>query len=81
MELEVTMELPIPDPRIALLAGVTAGILSPGFRRTMGRGIGYVARGVMTVGGPFAGIGRDIYDSAREVAAPPKPRGKPKPAA
>jgi hypothetical protein len=69
------MELAIPDARIALFAGVAAGIISPRLRRTVGRGIGYAARGVMTVGGPFAGTGRDVYDGAREVAAP-KAEGK-----
>ena len=37
------MELPVPDARIALLAGVTAGIVSPRVRRTVGRGIGFAA--------------------------------------
>jgi hypothetical protein len=75
------MELPSPDPRIALLAGVTAGIMSPRLRRAVGRGIGYAARGVVTVASPFAGIGRDIYDSAREVAALTKAKAKANPAA
>jgi hypothetical protein len=48
--------------------------MSPRFRRTVGRGIGYVARGAMTVGSPFAGVGRDIYDTARAVATPPNHR-------
>ena len=73
------MELPSPDPRIALLAGVTAGIMSPRLRRAVGRGIGYAARGAISVASPFAGAGRDIYASAREVAAPT--RGKAKAAA
>jgi hypothetical protein len=42
----------------------------------VGRGIGYAARGVMTVASPFAGAGRDIYASAREVAAPTKGKAK-----
>jgi hypothetical protein len=75
------MELPSPDPRIAVLAGITAGVMSPRIRRTVGRGIGYAARGVMKVGAPVAVVGRDIYDSARETAAPAPPRSRTKTAA
>jgi hypothetical protein len=67
---EVTVEFPIPDSRVALLAGVAAGAASPRFRRTVGRGLGYVARGVITIGAPVGRMGRDVYDSARQVAAP-----------
>jgi hypothetical protein len=70
------MELPSPDPRVTLIAGLAAGVASPPFRRAVGRGIGYAARGVMKVGGPVATVGRDVYESAREVAAPPASGGK-----
>jgi hypothetical protein len=71
------MEIPSPDPRIALRGGLAAGVASERFRRTGGRGIGYVARGVLVGGGPVGNVGRDIYDSAREVAAPrPKPKSR-----
>jgi len=64
------MDLPSPDPRIALVAGVGTGIVSPRFRRAVGRGIGYLTRGLMKVGAPLTAAGRDVYESAREVAAP-----------
>jgi hypothetical protein len=79
------VELPIPDPKVALLAGLAAGAVSPRFRRTVGRGLGYAARGVITIGAPVGRIGRDVYDSAREVASPPDAKRTenttPKPAA
>ena len=71
------MEIPSPDPRFALLGGLAAGVASERFRRSVGRGIGYVARGVLVVGGPVGIVFRDVYDSAREVAAPKqKPRSQ-----
>jgi hypothetical protein len=75
---EVTVDFPIPDARVALLAGVAAGAVSPRFRRTVGRGLGYAARGVITIGAPFGRMGRDVYDSAREVAAPQEAKGSEK---
>lgn len=50
--------------------------MSPRFRRIVGRGIGDVARGAMTVGSPLSRGGRDIYDNARGVAAPPRTKIK-----
>jgi hypothetical protein len=67
------VEIPSPDPRVALVAGVAAGVASPRVRRVVGTGIGYAARGVMTLGAPLAGAGRDIYASAREVASGDRP--------
>lgn len=67
---EVYVDIPLPDPRVALLAGLVAGMASPRVRRVVGGGIGYAARGVMKAGAPVAGAGRDIYDSARQVASP-----------
>jgi hypothetical protein len=63
------VDIPSPDPRVALLAGVAAGVASPRVRRVVGTGLGYAARGVMVVGAPVAGAGRDIYSSARRVAS------------
>ncbi|HEY3187992.1 MAG TPA: hypothetical protein VGJ70_10985 [Solirubrobacteraceae bacterium] len=59
------MNVPSVDPRVAIVVGVAT---VPPFRRVVGRGIGYVARGVMVAGSPVADAGRDIYESAREVA-------------
>jgi hypothetical protein len=64
------MELPTPDPTTTLIVGIAAGIAAPPVRRTVGRGIGYAARGVMAAGAPVINIGRDIYDNARDVASP-----------
>ena len=74
------MDIPSPDPRLALLGGLAAGLASERFRRTVGHGVGYVARGVLVAGGPVARpvarMGRDMFESAREVAAPPKGAAK-----
>jgi hypothetical protein len=67
---EVTMEVPVPDPRVAVIAGAAAGLLSPPVRRVVGKGVGYAARGVLVAGRPVVTAGRDIYDTARDVAAP-----------
>jgi hypothetical protein len=66
------MEINSPDPRFAILGGVAAGLASERVRRTLGRGLGYAARGVLIVTGPVVGAGRDVYDSARDAARPPK---------
>ena len=63
------MEIPSPDPRVAILAGVAASIASPRVRRAVGSGLGYAARGVLTIGAPFVAAGRDIYGNARQVAS------------
>jgi hypothetical protein len=60
----------VPDPKVALIAGVIAGMVSPPVRRAVGKGVGYAARGAIVVTKPVAHVGRDIYDSAREVATP-----------
>jgi hypothetical protein len=57
------------DPRLALLTLGVAAVTSERVRKTVGRGIGYVAAGTMTVGGTVAHAGRDIVDEAREVAS------------
>jgi hypothetical protein len=67
------VEIPSPDPRVAVLGAVAASVASPRVRHAVGSGIGYAARTVMTLGAPVAAAGRDIYDSAREVASPEKP--------
>ena len=60
------------DPRLGLLAAGAAAVSSERFRKTVGRGVGYAASGVIAVGGPIArpvvGAGRDIFDEARAVA-------------
>lgn len=57
------------DPRLGLLAAGAAVVGSERVRKTVGRGAGYAASGVMKVGGPVVGAGRDIYAEARVVAA------------
>jgi hypothetical protein len=71
--LEAAVEIPIPDPRVALLAGVAASIASPRVRPVVGTGFGYAARGALAIGAPFIAAGRDIYGNARDVASAPKP--------
>ena len=63
---------------LALLSLGVAAVTSERVRKTVGRGIGYVAAGTMTVGGSVVHAGRDIVDEAREVASP---NGTAKPAA
>ena len=66
------MEIPSPDPRVALLTGVAVSIASPRVRRVVGSGLGYAARGALAIGAPVVAAGRDIYGNARDVASPPK---------
>jgi hypothetical protein len=65
------MELNSPDPRFAILGGIAASLASERVRHTLGRGLGYAARGALIVTGPVVNAGRDVYDSARDVARPP----------
>ena len=64
------MEVPVPDPMVAVIAGAAAGVLSPPGRRLVGKGVGYAARGVLFAGRPVVAAGQEIYDTARDVAAP-----------
>jgi hypothetical protein len=62
------------DPRLAGIAAVGAALVgSERVRKTVGRGVGYAASGVATVGGPVVrpvlNAGRDIVDEARDVAS------------
>ena len=58
------------DPRLALIAGIGAAIMSSHrVRAVIGRGAGYAAAGAMKVGGTVVDAGRDIYEEASEVAA------------
>jgi hypothetical protein len=56
------------DPRLALLSLGIASVTSERVRKGVGRGLGYVAVGAMTVGGAVAHAGQDIVEEAREVA-------------
>lgn len=60
------------DPRVGLVAAGAAIVGSERVRRTVGRGAGYAAAGVMKVGGPVVrpvlDAGRDIVEEARDVA-------------
>ena len=60
------------DPRLGLLAAGAAAVSSERFRKTVGRGLGYVASGAMALGGPIArpvvDAGRDIFEEARTVS-------------
>lgn len=56
------------DPRVALIVGGAAVVGSERVRRVVGKGLGYAAAGVMRVGSPVVGAGRDIVEEAREVA-------------
>ena len=56
------------DPRFAIAAGTVAAMRSERVRHTVGHGLGYGVLGVRKVGGALATTGRDIFDSAREVA-------------
>ncbi len=56
------------DPRLGLLSVGIAAVASERVRKGIGRGIGYVAAGTMTIGGGIVHAGRDIVDEAREVA-------------
>ena len=58
------------DPRFALIAGIGSAMASERVRRTVGRGAGYVAKGALYVGGPVIHAGQEIFEEAREVAAP-----------
>jgi hypothetical protein len=74
------------DPRIALITGIGAAIVSSHrVRAVIGRSAGYVAAGAMKVGSAVADSGRDIYDEARMTAAHEnagtKPKSRPKTAA
>jgi hypothetical protein len=67
------------DPRVALIAGIGAAIVSSHrVRAVIGRGAGYVAAGAMKVGSAVTDSGRDIYDEARVTAAPKKPKSRQK---
>lgn len=59
------------DPRLGLLAAGAAAVSSERVRKTVGRGVGYAASGVIAVGGPIArpmvDAGRDIVQEARAV--------------
>ena len=61
------------DPRLALIAGVGGAIVgSERVRNVIGRGMGYAAKGVVTVTAPVARpvlhAGEDIFDEARNTA-------------
>jgi hypothetical protein len=72
------------DPRLAVITGVGAALVgSERVRKTVGRGLGYVAGGAAKVGAPIArpvvNAGRDIVGEARMAAAgngraPSRPR-------
>jgi hypothetical protein len=58
------------DPRLTLIAGIGAAIMSSHrVRAVIGRGAGYAAAGAMKVGGTVVDAGRDIYEEASDVAA------------
>ena len=57
------------DPRLALLSLGVAAVSSERVRKGVGRGIGYVATGAMTVGGTVVHAGQEIVEEARETAA------------
>jgi hypothetical protein len=52
-----------------LIGAGVAVVGSERVRKVVGKGIGYVAAGTMTVGRPVAHAAEDIYDEARHVAA------------
>lgn len=57
------------DPRIAVIAGIGAAVVSSHrFRAVIGRSAGYAAAGAMKVGDTVANAARDIYGEASEVA-------------
>jgi hypothetical protein len=62
------MEILELDPRIAGIAAAVAMLGSKRMRTWIGRGFGYAAAGVISVGSPVVNAGRDIVDEAREVA-------------
>jgi hypothetical protein len=71
------------DPRLAVITVGAALVGSEKVRRTVGRGVGYVAGGAAKVGAPIVrpvvNAGRDIVGEAREAAAgnghaPSRPR-------
>ena len=74
------------DPRVAVIAGVGGALLgSERVRHVVGQGVGYVAKGVMAVGGPVVrpvvNAGEDIVSEARQTATSngrqrPRSRGK-----
>jgi hypothetical protein len=57
------------DPRFALLGLGVSAVTSERVRKGLGRGIGYVAAGSITVGESVVHAGRDIFVEARQVAA------------
>jgi hypothetical protein len=58
------------DPRVLLIAGGVAIVGSERVRKTVGRGVFYVAAGAMKIGSPVVDAGRDILSEARDVASP-----------
>jgi len=57
------------DPRIAVIAGIGAAVMSSHrVRAVIGRSAGYAAAGAMKVGDTVASAARDIYGEASEVA-------------
>ena len=65
------------DPRLALIAGIGAAIMSSHrVRAVVGRGAGYAGAGAMKVGGTVVDAGRDIYEEASHVAASHNEAGK-----
>ena len=65
------------DPRLAVITGLAAAIVSSHRVRTViGRGAGYAAAGAMRVGDTVVNAGRDIYEEASDVAASHNGAGK-----
>jgi hypothetical protein len=73
------------DPRMAVIGVGAALVGSEKVRRTVGRGVGYVAAGAAKVGAPIVApvvnAGRDMVGEAREVAVGngQAPAGRPRP--
>jgi hypothetical protein len=58
------------DPRLAVIAGIGAAVVSSHrVRAVIGRTAGYAAAGAMKVGDTVANAARDIYGEASEVAS------------
>ena len=65
------------DPRLAVIAGVGAAVVSSHrVRAVIGRGAGYAAAGAMKMGDTVVNAARDIYGEASEVATPHKGKSR-----
>jgi hypothetical protein len=65
------------DPKVALVTGVGAAVLSSHrVREVVGRGAGFAVAGASRIASPVVHAGKDIYGEARQVASNNKPAAR-----